>query len=228
MKKLTMESLLSEVKNCGAPVGAAYLSNELESSAATIGRMLKRAEDEGYLKSISNKGRVLTEEGETFLANHQTKNEMVQSAEKVIELAFSDEPENVIDVLELRKLMEPHMVRLATERATDEDKEAVKDIDFEHQYVLRKGGSGSEEDLDVHLKFAELSGNKAMYQVLRLLLTENDIYDYLGSITVSGEPGSYSDHEKFLKAYYVGDADEAAKAMEAHIDNLIKLVKKHL
>lgn len=223
-----MESLLSEVKNCEAPVGAAYLSNQLESSAATIGRMLKRAEDEGYLKSISNKGRVLTEDGETFLANHYTKNEMVQSAEKVIELAFSNETENIIDVLELRKLMEPHIVRLATEKATDEDKEAVKDMDFEHQYVLRKGRSGFEEDLDVHLKFAELSGNKAMYQVLKLLLTENDIYDYLASITVSGKPGSYSDHEKFLEAYYAGDANGAAKAMETHIDNLIKMVKENL
>ncbi len=56
MKKLTMTTLLETIKECISPVGAAYLSKQLDASVATIGRMLKQAEENGYITSISNKG----------------------------------------------------------------------------------------------------------------------------------------------------------------------------
>ncbi len=228
MKKLTMEVLLNEMKSIGAPIGASYLSKKFDVSMATVGRLLKKCEDEGYLKSISNKGRVITKRGEKFLSNNNAKNEMVQSAEKVIEIAFSGKPENIIEVLQIRKLVEPYTVRCATEKSTDADRESVRDIDFEHQYAVRKGHNGSEEDLRMHLKIAELAGNNTLYQVLKLLLTENNIYEYLSRLSHLGEAGSYTDHTDFLAAYYAGDADGAADAMEKHIDNLIQNVSKHL
>ena len=100
--------------------------------------MLKQTEEQGYTKSVSNKGRILTPKG----------------AEEVIALTFSEDPKHSKDIMELRKLIEPYAVRLATVRATEEDLQEIKELDFEHRYVIRKGESGSEQDLRIHLKFA--------------------------------------------------------------------------
>lgn len=228
MKKLTMITLLETIKECAAPVGAAYLSRHMDSSAATIGRMLKQAEDKGYITSVSNKGRVLTPKGEAFLESQNAQVELLQNAEEVIALVFSDDLKHAVDILEFRRLIEPYAVRRATENATEENLDEIRDLDFEHRYVLRKGESGSEQDLHIHLKFAELSGNSAIYQVLRLLLTENNVYQYFSSIIKKGQAGSYADHEVILKAVYAKDADAAAAAMEQHIENLIKLAEENM
>ena len=228
MKQLTMTTLLETIKECISPVGAAYLSKQLDASVATIGRMLKQAEENGYITSISNKGRIITPKGETFLESQMTQVELLQNAEEVIALAFSEDPKHSKDILEFRRLVEPYAVRCATIRATEEDLHEMRDLDFEHRYVTRKGESGSEQDLKMHLKFAELSGNSALFQVLRLLLTENNVYQYFSAITTMGEAGSYKDHEVILKAVYERDADAAAAAMEEHLDNLIKIVSKSM
>ncbi len=228
MKKLTIITLLETMKECTAPVGAAYLSRHIDVSAATIGRMLKQAEDTGYITSVSNKGRVLTPKGEAFLESQHARVEMRQNAEEVIALVFSDDLKHAVDILEFRRLIEPYAVRCATEKATEGNLDEIRDLDFEHRYVLRKGESGSEQDLRIHLKFAELSGNSALYQVLNLLLTENNVYQYFSSIIKNGEAGSYVDHDVIFKAVYAKDADAAAAAMEQHIENLIKLAKENM
>ncbi len=226
MKKLTMLTLLEAIKECSSPVGAAYLSRCLEASTATIGRMMKQAEEKGYTESVSNKGRILTAKGEAFLESQNTQVEILQNAEEMIALVFSEDVKHAIDILQLRKLVEPYAVQLAAQNATEEDKNEIRDLDFEHRYVLRKGERGSEQDLRFHLKFAELSGNSAIFQVLRLLLTENNVYQFFSSVSRQGEAGSHVDHEVILQAFFEGDGKKAAAAMEKHIDNLIQVVKK--
>ncbi len=226
MNKLTMPELLEFIKECASPVGAAYLSKHLDSSAATIGRMLKQGEDTGYLTSISNKGRILTQKGKAFLDSLNEQQELMQNAEDVIALVFSEDTKHAIDILEFRKLIEPYAVYHATRRATEEDLQEIRDLDFEHRYVLRKGDTGSEQDLKVHLKFAEMSGNSAVFQVLKLILTENNIYQFFSSISIGGD-GGYNDHKAILKAVYEKNPEAAAAAMERHIENLINLVKNY-
>lgn len=226
MEKLTMTALLDTIKKCAAPVGAAYLSRHLDASAATIGRMLKQAEEKGLIVSVSNKGRILTEKGEAFLESHNAKAELLQNAEEMIALVFSEDKKYALDVLRLRRLIEPYAVRLAAQNAADEDRNEIRDLAFEHHYVIRKGESGSEQDLRLHLKFAELSGNRAIFQVLRLLLTEHNVYQYFAAVSPKGEAGSYIDHEAILRAFYEKDGERAAAAMEQHIDNLIRVVEK--
>ena len=46
-------------------------------SIATIGRMLKQTEEQGYTKSVSNKGRILTTKGKAFLESQTTQAELM-------------------------------------------------------------------------------------------------------------------------------------------------------
>lgn len=224
MEKLTMVSLLETVKNSASPVGAAYLSKHLDSSSATIGRMMKQAEEKGYLTSVSNKGRILTSEGEKFLNSQNEQVEILQNAEEVIALVFSEEVKHAIDILEFRRLIEPYAVSRAVMNITDVDLEEIKDLDFEHRYMIRKGESGAEQDLKLHLKLAELSGNQVLFHVLKLILTENNMYKFFASVGKCGEAGSYADHESIIEALWKRDAKAAAQAMEKHLTNLISLV----
>ena len=47
-----------------------------------------------------------------------TQVELLQNAEEVIALAFSEDPKHSKDILEFRRLVEPYAVRCATIRAT--------------------------------------------------------------------------------------------------------------
>ncbi len=80
----------------------------------------------------------------------------------------------------------------------------------------------------MHLKFAELSGNSALFQVASSFAYGKQCVPVFSAITTMGEAGSYKDHEVILKAVYERDADAAAAAMEEHLDNLIKIVSKSM
>lgn len=62
-ERISLHQLLETMQEESSPVGAVYLSQILNIPSATIGRMMRKAEKEGLVASVSNKGRCLTEAG---------------------------------------------------------------------------------------------------------------------------------------------------------------------
>jgi DNA-binding IclR family transcriptional regulator len=59
---MTIE-ILQALQSAGVPAGAKALSEATDASQATVGRVLRRMEEDGLIEPVSNKGRKLTPEG---------------------------------------------------------------------------------------------------------------------------------------------------------------------
>ncbi len=121
MEGLTLFELLSAVKSAQIPVGANYLSTQMGIPPATIGRLMRSAEEEGYLVSVSNKGRCITEKGRMYLDEVNSVKAKHVAAEQLIEYTTQSRASNMKEILEVRRLLEPYAARLACEHMTDAD-----------------------------------------------------------------------------------------------------------
>lgn len=220
MPKLSMSALLTAIKEAEAPIGAMFLSRKLDIPPATIGRMLKEAEDRGYLVSVSNKGRQLSAEGEAYLQDITLLDTKRLAANKLIQSTMRASSEYVLEVLQIRKLIEPYSAMMACEYATDEQLNELELLLLEHTLVVKGGGLGSDQDLRIHLAIAKCTGNVTLYHILELLLTENDVYTTLATIPSAAKRSQIVSHDALIHAILARNKEGAKLAMEAHLEQL--------
>lgn len=228
MAKINYLTLLTAIRNETAPVGAVYLSKKMDIPPATIGRLLKAAEDDGYVTHVSNKGRCLTEKGEHYLKTLDTVEEKKKIAEELIDITSSTSGQSLIEVLEIRMLLEPYTAALACKNATEEDIAELEELAFEQMMKIRRGGRGSQADLNYHLKLAQLSGNDSILRILRLLLTENGVYNTFTVITNTMHLQQLTHHMDITAAIKARDPEAASTAIKRHLELLLENTRAYL
>ena len=227
MEGLTLFELLSAVKSAQIPVGANYLSTQMGIPPATIGRLMRSAEEEGYLVSVSNKGRCITEKGRMYLDEVNSVKAKHVAAEQLIGYTTQSRASNMKEILEVRRLLEPYAARLACEHMTDADIYELESRILARDMDLRQGKPGAEPDLHLHLLIAKCCGNMAIYHMLTLLLTENNSYILFSNMTNKLNFSELTKHDKILDAIMRRDAEGAYQAMQAHIDKLLQCVESY-
>lgn len=170
-------AVLRAVNDNELPVGAIYLSEALDIPPASIGRILTNLEKNGFLKKESNKGRTITERGKKYLGEKNILNTKISAAKKIIKSQSASDISTLKEILELRRLMEGYSAMRCAERCTEEEVSELESIQREYVDELKCGGAGSEQDLRLHLKIAEFSGNVTLTNLLKLILTDNGSYE---------------------------------------------------
>lgn len=219
--------ILKAVNDSELPVGAVHLSEKLGIPPANIGRTLLQLEKKGFVKKVQNKGRSITELGRKCLEEELQKTEKLSAASELIDLASMGNGDNLLEILAVRKLLESYTARQCAANVTEEMIKELEDIQFDYVYELRHGHSGSEQDLRLHLKIAEYSGNQTIVRILRLLLTDNNSYAEFTKAAISRNHLSQKEHEPILEAIRNHDAEQAALEMEAHLDRVMRNVEYH-
>ena len=227
MTNHNLVALLAEIKNLNSPVGAFYLSKRLSIPTATIGRMLKAAEDQGYLFSMSNKGRTLTEKGLLFLSHQISLEIKKKAADNLINSSVGIQTDKLIEILYVRKLLEPFAIIDTCKNATDEQIEELENIMFEHMLEIRRGNYGSEQDIRLHLTLAKYSGNATIHNILKLLLAEGSIYTTFASVPDEVMKKQITRHDKIISSLKKRDCAEASLEMENHIELIIDNVRHY-
>jgi len=220
-------TVLREIKNSGVPVGASFLSKKLAIPPATIGRILTKLDNEGLLQKVSNKGRQLTEEGDMYLAEQNLRNAKFKTANKLINLTESVSKDMLLEILEARILLEGRTVELACKNASDEHFHELDRIIFENIYEINRGGLGNEQDLQLHLAIAKMSGNTTIYQILKLILTEKNVYTKFSSVADSVKTGQLEQHGDIVQSIKDRDPVLAKAAIENHLKHVISSVEKY-
>lgn len=219
--------ILKAVNDSDVPVGAIYLSEKLGIPSANIGRTLIRLESSGLVAKVQNKGRSITELGRRRLEEEAQKNSKISIANELIHIASTEDKENLLEILKVRKLLEVYTARRCAENVTPEMIKELGDIQFEYIYELRHGRTGSEQDLDLHLKIAEYSGNHTVARILQLLLTDNNSYAEFSRACMISERLRQSEHGPLLEAIREKNGEKAAREMEIHLDQVMKNVKHY-
>lgn len=145
---------------------------------------------------------------------------------------FSEDPEYRYDVLEARYAIERCTAWHAALRATDADKEKIKQC-FEKTIFYQEQGNSelaSQADAHFHLAIAEASHNLVLVQIMR------GLFDLLQRTVTQARhkmytvPHTFSElvgqHQAIMDAIMEGDAEKARDAIGSHLDFVDTTVRK--
>ncbi len=187
------------------------LSETFQVSRASVREAIRALESMGLVESRPGNG--------TYISANR-----VESIIQPLATLLLHEKDGLLELLEARKVIEPHLTYLAAKRATLEDIERMERILAEQEAQIAAGGTGVEADTAFHNALAEASKNKVL---LRLV---NGIVDLLAesrekALQTGDRPKkSLSMHRDVMTAIKKGDAKGAERAMRKHIE----AVKGHI
>jgi len=218
--------LLKEINKASGPVGASTLSQNLFCSQATVGRQLDLLEKKGYLRKVSNKGRILTPEGLNFLKLEDINFSKSMLAKELVNLSIDQGVDTLFEIIRIRELLEPYAAAGAAERANERDIFNLENIAFAHRYRLSQGRSGNEENLNFHLEIARINNNHTLQKTLELLLTANKAYVEFSKAGEAQHDLQVKHHFCILNAIRDRDASGARKAMLEHLEDVARDVEQ--
>lgn len=220
-------SILKSIQNVGIPVGASYLSRQLNIAPATIGRILTDLENQGFLSKVSNKGRVLTQSGTDFLQQEDLREQKAETAERLAVFVTEADKQTLLEVLQVRKLLEGYTARQACQNATEEELLEMERLMLEHLQEIRSGGVGSKTDFRIHLAIAKASKIETIYQILKLILSSDNAYAKFSYVSGHVKNTQIKQHDSIIQAIQERNPEKAEKAMETHLDQIMKDVEQY-
>jgi GntR family transcriptional repressor for pyruvate dehydrogenase complex len=130
------------------------------------------------------------------------------------------------ELLDVRRMFEPAIARVAATRMTDEDFADLDRILDAQRRKLKTGRSAIVEDTAFHAALARSTRNRV---VVSIMATLNDLLVESRRLTLKqkGRPEqSVQGHESVVVALRRRDAEGAARAMYAHIDQIAVLQRR--
>ena len=129
------------------------------------------------------------------------------------------------ELLDVRRMFEPAVARVAATRVTAEDLADLQRILDTQRRKLKAGGSAIIEDTAFHAVLARATRNRV---VMRIMQTLNDLLidSRERALRQKGRPErSVQGHEAVVAALRRRDPDAAAGAMHTHIDQIAELLR---
>jgi GntR family transcriptional repressor for pyruvate dehydrogenase complex len=127
------------------------------------------------------------------------------------------------ELLDVRRMFEPAVARVAAQRATEEDLADLQRILVTQRQKLKAGQSAIMEDTAFHAILARATRNRV---VMSIMATLNDLLvdSRTQSLRQKGRPArSIDGHESVVAALRRHDSEGASQAMYNHIDQIADL-----
>lgn len=227
---------LDTLAYAAGPVGASRLVEELsyhdiDLSEATAGRFLRSLDRRGLTQPMGKRGRLLTEEGRTRLQQLEILQRQGEHSALLVGAATPVDVDELIDLLYVRRAVEPEAARHAALRATDEERDAIRAVADSHIHHVMDGTDHAAAAIDFHRLVARASHNKMLTAVASLALdpSNNSLSTLLDVISV--EAGAHftfaHEHRDIVNAIIGCEPQRAEAAMRDHVDDLIRVVQDY-
>lgn len=182
------------------------LSEQLKVSRASVREAIRALESQGLLQIRPGEG--------TYVAAS------VEALVHPFASALLREKEALLEIFEVRKILEPEIAAMAAERAIPIEVQEMADILEKQAREIAEGGTGVEADTAFHSALA-----KAAKNTLLLRLTDAIVDSLRESRERSLQTGdrpvrSLAGHYKILEAVKVGDPVGARRAMLTHLEEI--------
>ena len=182
------------------------LSEQFKVSRASVREAVRALESIGLLEARQGQGTYVTTSVEALV--------------QPLAHAIAREENAIIEVFEVRRLLEPQLAALAAARATASDLEELAETLEQQARQVAEGGTGAEMDTAFHSALARAAKNT-------LLLRLNDtLVDCLRdsrrrSLETPERPRrSLAGHQAILRALRARDAEAAQRAMLNHLEEI--------
>lgn len=230
------------------PVGNFRLVRELEARGmgvgeATAGRLLRDLAERGYAETRGRRGRVLTPRGAERLAELAGRQEIHAQAEQLVEAVQALDADAALDLMTVRRAVEPEAARQAALRATDDEIEAMREMVCAHCRALQEEADRVDASVSFHLAVIRASRNEVLAAVGALLLSGRNLQALRMLDRIALDPRAKlvdddlatreaalraDDHERILDAIAARDPERAAQEMAEHMGRLVAHVERTL
>ncbi len=169
------------------------------------------------LERLGEKGLLQTTHSGTYVAKFLTP------LTSPLASLLQSNPRVITDYFEFRTLMEGPAARLAAERATDYDREAIRDCldNLKQAHVLEDPSTEAERDADLHMLVYEASHNLVVLHIMRAFsdLLRSDVFYSRHKLYVSNGARDIllEQHLAIGEAVLAGEAERAEKCATDHI-----------
>lgn len=191
------------------------LSEKLEVSRSSVREAVTLLESLGILEVKHGKGSFVRD----FKNTKSMKNYFDTFA-----LLFDIEPSQTLQLLEVRKILEPQAAALAAKNATAEDILQLHEIHEEMKKVPGREEVGLDPDYKFHFQIASSTGNEILFSTLNALsdLMRKSLRQtsWLALTDKQRTTGPIKEHELIIKAIQEKDAAAAHDLMLKHIEEV--------
>jgi GntR family transcriptional repressor for pyruvate dehydrogenase complex len=142
--------------------------------------------------------------------------------------ALREKRKLVAELIDVRRMIEPHLVARAALRATEDELKQMEEILDRQQAKVRRGGIAIEEDSEFHYSIALACNNSAVLKVVDVLMEQlRDARKH--SFQVKGrQEKSLAGHRRILSALKRHDPKAAEVAMDHHLQEIENIALKEL
>lgn len=137
-----------------------------------------------------------------------------------------DKGQLVVDLLEIRLIVEPRIAGLAAMRATDEDIVRMKTLAAEFEQQMATGRHDAAKDVELHACIAQCSHNEVITSLIPII--NQSIYSFSELADGRTFQESVDTHRAIVQAIEAHDAQTAESAMTRHILNNQRLIEQKL
>jgi GntR family transcriptional regulator, transcriptional repressor for pyruvate dehydrogenase complex len=187
------------------------LSERFDVSRGTLRAAIQELARLGYLEVRQGDGTYLRSPDNETLA-------------QPFQALLSSEPFLASELLQLRRLLEPEIARLAATKCTSADAEVLKRLLGEQRSRTAKGETLAAQDLAFHHEIARIADNNLIRKILTML--HSLLNDLRYQALLSDETKTLRQHRKIAEAIIKEDSEKAAFEMARHLESVETILKK--
>lgn len=221
-------SIIALLDEAGQPVGARELSATLRGagfnlSPSTTARRLRDMDDEGLTQPIDSIGRVLTPLGKRLARRRRHS----QTGTRLAEAADIQDTAGIVNLLKVRRAIEPEAVLDATASITDSHLAHLRTLVQKHRDGLSSGeGLPPQLSLSFHRAAAQTVKNPLLAEIHDLIFSQDlERIDVAVDLILEGHHHvelGVEEHAAIIEAMASSDGGAAAALMRAHLERLIE------
>nr|WP_106779524.1 FCD domain-containing protein [Lysinibacillus timonensis] len=218
--------------NANKPLGTWILKEKMEElgvnlSLASVGRLLKEMDRLDLTVKVNSQGRVLTDQGVLEFERMRLNMERQQIEEEVKEATDTASPQDIIDLLTARLLIEPEIIKDIIEHAAEEEIKLLEETVKIHDTYVREQKEVNTLPMNFHILISELSCNRFLGAMLKLLIHEElKLEEKFPKIAHKLRQAHHLDeHKLILEAIVSHDVEKAIYFSKMHIQKLIDCIE---
>ena len=189
------------------------LSQALNVGRSTIREAIRILVSRNVVQIMRGRGTVVT--NKPGLADDPLGFQFVRNKEQL-----------VVDLLEIRLIVEPRIAGLAAMRATDSDIARMKTLAVEFERQMATGRHDVAKDVELHACIAQCSHNEVITSLIPII--NQSIYSFSELADGRTFQESVDTHRAIVQAIEAHDAQTAESAMTRHILNNQRLIEQKL
>jgi GntR family transcriptional repressor for pyruvate dehydrogenase complex len=191
------------------------LTEKLKVSRTTVREALRVLEILGYIDIKAGEGAFI-------------KEITIENILEPLKAAFSVEKKLILDLIDVREVIEVETARRAAVHASESDLKDIENTILEGIKDIEEGGIGLSGDDSFHLSIARASKNQ-VFELIMILIGDLLTKCKEATLKIPGQPlKTIDDHKKIYQAIKERNPKKSASLMKKHLAKAKKNILSHL